>query len=35
MKMKWAGVIPAMTTAFKADYSVNHEFVEKACRVAD
>ncbi len=29
MKMKWAGVIPAMTTAFKPDYSVDHAFVAK------
>jgi dihydrodipicolinate synthase/N-acetylneuraminate lyase len=29
MKMKWAGVIPAMTIAFKPDYSVDHAFVAK------
>ena len=29
MKMKWAGVIPAMTTAFKPDYSVDHAFIAK------
>jgi len=29
MKMKWTGVIPAMTTAFKSDYSVDHEFIAK------
>lgn len=29
MKMKWAGVIPAMTTAFKPDYSVDHAFVAR------
>ncbi len=29
MKMKWAGVIPAMTTAFKPDYSVDHALVGK------
>jgi dihydrodipicolinate synthase/N-acetylneuraminate lyase len=29
MKMKWAGVIPAMTTAFKPDYSVDHALVAK------
>lgn len=29
MKMKWTGVIPAMTTAFRADYSVDHEFLAK------
>jgi dihydrodipicolinate synthase/N-acetylneuraminate lyase len=27
--MKWAGVIPAMTTAFKPDLSVDHELVAK------
>jgi 1-pyrroline-4-hydroxy-2-carboxylate deaminase len=29
MKMKWSGVIPAMTTAFKPDYSVDHAAVAK------
>jgi 4-hydroxy-tetrahydrodipicolinate synthase len=29
MKMNWKGVIPAMTTAFKADYSVDHQFVAR------
>jgi 1-pyrroline-4-hydroxy-2-carboxylate deaminase len=29
MKMKWAGVIPAMTTAFKPDYNVDHTIVAK------
>ena len=29
MKMNWAGVMPAMTTAFKPDYSVDHGFVAK------
>jgi dihydrodipicolinate synthase/N-acetylneuraminate lyase len=29
MKMKWTGVIPAMTTAFKPDYSVDHATVAK------
>lgn len=29
MKMKWAGVIPALTTAFKPDYSVDHATIEK------
>ena len=29
MKMKWEGVIPAMTTGFKPDYSVDHEFIAK------
>jgi 1-pyrroline-4-hydroxy-2-carboxylate deaminase len=27
--MKWAGVIPAMTTAFKPDYNVDHAIVAK------
>jgi 4-hydroxy-tetrahydrodipicolinate synthase len=27
--MKWTGVIPAITTTFKADYSVDYEFVAK------
>lgn len=27
--MNWRGVIPAMTTAFKADYSVDHTFIGK------
>jgi dihydrodipicolinate synthase/N-acetylneuraminate lyase len=32
MNMKWEGVIPAMTTGLKPDYSVDHEFVAKhAC----
>jgi 4-hydroxy-tetrahydrodipicolinate synthase len=30
--MKWNGVIPAMTTTFKADYSVDHEFIAKHAR---
>jgi 4-hydroxy-tetrahydrodipicolinate synthase len=29
MKIKWAGVLPAMTTAFKSDYSVDHALVAK------
>ena len=29
MKMNWTGVIPAITTAFKADYSVDHDFVAR------
>ena len=32
MKMKWTGVIPAMTTAFKADMSVDHAFIAKHAR---
>jgi 4-hydroxy-tetrahydrodipicolinate synthase len=32
MKMNWTGVIPAMTTAFNADYSVDHAFVAKHAR---
>ena len=31
-QMKWTGVIPAMTTAFKPDYSVDHEFIAKHAR---
>lgn len=30
--MQWSGVIPAMTTAFKPDYSVDHAFVAKHAR---
>jgi len=30
--MKWRGVIPAMTTAFKPDYSVDHAFVARHAR---
>jgi dihydrodipicolinate synthase/N-acetylneuraminate lyase len=30
--MKWNGVIPAMTTTFKEDYSVDHAFVAKHAR---
>lgn len=30
--MKWTGVIPAMTTTFKADYSVDHAFIAKHAR---
>ena len=30
--MKWQGVFPAMTTAFKADNSVDHAFVAKHAR---
>ncbi len=29
MIMKWKGVIPAMTTAFAPDLSVDHAFVAK------
>jgi 1-pyrroline-4-hydroxy-2-carboxylate deaminase len=32
MKMKWQGVIPAMTTAFKPDYSVDEAFVARHAR---
>jgi 4-hydroxy-tetrahydrodipicolinate synthase len=31
-KMKWQGVIPAMTTAFQPDLSVDHAFVAKHAR---
>jgi len=30
--MKWQGVIPAITTAFKPDYSVDHAFVGRHAR---
>src|SRR6266699_1224450 len=30
--MEWEGVIPAMTTAFKADLSVDHAFVGRHAR---
>jgi len=30
--MNWTGVIPAMTTAFKPDYSVDHVFIAKHAR---
>jgi len=30
--MKWQGVLPAMTTAFKPDYSVDHAFVARHAR---
>ena len=30
--MKWRGVIPAMTTAFNPDLSVDHAFVAKHAR---
>jgi 4-hydroxy-tetrahydrodipicolinate synthase len=29
MKMKWTGVLPAMTTAFKPDYTVDHDGMAK------
>jgi dihydrodipicolinate synthase/N-acetylneuraminate lyase len=31
MKMNWSGVIPAMTTAFHDDLSIDHEFVADHC----
>jgi 4-hydroxy-tetrahydrodipicolinate synthase len=31
MKMRWSGVIPAMTTAFHDDLTVDHEFVGRHC----
>ena len=30
--MKWHGVIPAMTTAFQPDYSVDHTFIAQHAR---
>jgi 4-hydroxy-tetrahydrodipicolinate synthase len=32
IEMNWRGVIPAMTTAFKTDYSVDHAFIAKHAR---
>ena len=32
MSMKWKGVMPAITTAFKEDLSVDHEFIAKHAR---
>ena len=32
MKMKWTGVIPAMTTAFRPDYGVDHAFIARHAR---
>jgi dihydrodipicolinate synthase/N-acetylneuraminate lyase len=32
IEMNWRGVIPAMTTAFKPDYSVDHAFITKHAR---
>jgi 4-hydroxy-tetrahydrodipicolinate synthase len=32
MKMEWKGVLPAMTTAFKPDLSVDHAFVARQAR---
>jgi 4-hydroxy-tetrahydrodipicolinate synthase len=32
MKMKWTGVIPAITTAFKPDYCVDHQCIAKHAR---
>jgi dihydrodipicolinate synthase/N-acetylneuraminate lyase len=31
MKMNWAGVMPAITTPFHEDLSVNHEFLARHC----
>lgn len=31
MTMKWQGVMPAITTGFKEDLSIDHEFVAKHC----
>ena len=31
-EMNWRGVIPAMTTAFKADYGVDHAFIARHAR---
>jgi 1-pyrroline-4-hydroxy-2-carboxylate deaminase len=32
MKMQWRGVMPALTTAFKADLSVDFDFVARHCQ---
>jgi 4-hydroxy-tetrahydrodipicolinate synthase len=32
MKMDWRGVIPAITTPFKEDSSIDHDFLAKHCR---
>lgn len=32
MTMKWKGVMPAITTCFKEDLSVDHEFLARHCR---
>src|SRR5262245_35657425 len=32
MTMKWRGVMPAITTCFKEDLSVDYEFVARHCR---
>jgi 4-hydroxy-tetrahydrodipicolinate synthase len=31
MTMQWRGVMPAMTTAFRADMTVDHEFLSRHC----
>jgi len=31
-EVNWRGVIPAMTTAFKADYGVDHAFIARHAR---
>jgi len=32
MTMQWKGVMPAMTTCFKDDLSIDHQFVARHCR---
>jgi dihydrodipicolinate synthase/N-acetylneuraminate lyase len=32
MEVQWRGVIPAITTAFKEDLTVDHEFIARHCR---
>src|SRR5579883_3106921 len=32
MKINWRGVIPAITTRFNADYSIDHAFFADHCR---
>src|SRR4051794_38699202 len=31
MKMRWSGVIPAMTTTFREDLTVDHTFLASHC----
>src|SRR4051812_40931714 len=31
MKMRWSGVMPAITTAFQEDLTVDHQFLARHC----
>src|SRR5260370_42046583 len=31
MNMKWGGVMPAITTSFREDFSVDHDFLARHC----